>query len=126
MIEEGGFIKGVVQGTDTLVFALHIDALTGAVTMAQYRAVHHGSDQADADNPTEADSFPDEVISLGAGVLEVSFSITDKDGDTASQSFDLGDRITFDDDGPDETKIEFSVGKDGEDALLVHDETSGV
>ena len=126
LIEENGFIKGVVQGTDTLVFALHIDALTGAVTMAQYRAVHHGSDQADADNPTEADSFPDEVISLGAGVLEVSFSITDKDGDTASQSFDLGDRITFDDDGPDETKIEFSVGKDGEDALLVHDETSGV
>jgi VCBS repeat-containing protein len=127
LVSEGGYIKGVVPdglGGTLLVFALDIDDQTGQVTMAQYRAVDHGSDLPD-------DSFPDEVISLGQtadgkSLLEVTYSITDKDGDSDSESVDLGDLVTFDDDGPDASKIEFSVGKDGEDALLVHDETSGV
>jgi VCBS repeat-containing protein len=105
LIEEGGFIKGVVQGTNTLVFAIHINDQTGQVTMAQYRAIDHGTD-----NPN---SYPDEVLALGANLLQVTYSITDKDDDVGSLSKDLGDAITFDDDGPLALKDADSVTEDG-------------
>ena len=108
LVEDGGFIKGVVQGTGELVFALHIDEQTGDVTMAQYRTINHGSDY--------PDSYPDEVISLGSDLLQVTYSITDADRDSVTAARDIGSAITFEDDGPTAVDETDSVSED--DALV--------
>ena len=47
-------------------------------------------------------SNPDtsEGISLTAGIVNLTATITDKDGDTGTASIDLGKQLTIDDNGP--------------------------
>lgn len=92
LISEGGFIKGVTETGGDLVFAFKIDTDTGQIDMAQFRAVNHGG--------TEDPSAPDELITLGAGFLTATLSVTDGDGDVTKGSRDLGSMIGFEDDGP--------------------------
>ena len=95
-LEKGpdGIVRGIVtaNGQDETVFALVINASTGAVELAQYRAIDHGSDG--------AFSYEDEVLALGAGYLNATLTVTDNDDDTANSSFDIGKYIRFEDDGP--------------------------
>src|SRR5688572_7421806 len=110
------FVNGsVIEGRNTsgdVCFALTIDATTGLVTMADYRAVNHGTD-----NPN---SYPDETATMLPGKLAVTLTVTDEDGDSVTASHDISGGITIDDDGP-TTDLALKVG-----ATLILDETVGI
>ena len=84
--------EGVVEGrTETggeLVFTVSVDG-DGNVTLDQSRAVEH-PDSDDHDDPI---SLADELVTLTA-------TATDGDGDTAENTIDIGENLTFRDDGP--------------------------
>ncbi|UCL88859.1 retention module-containing protein [Pseudomonas sp. HS-18] len=78
----------------------------GKITLDQVRALVH-PDAADANDP----------LSLGAGKISLSATVTDADGDHQSASLDLGSKLTFLDDGPRIAPVE------GGDIHLTVDET---
>ncbi|OWP51745.1 DUF5801 repeats-in-toxin domain-containing protein, partial [Pseudomonas nitroreducens] len=78
----------------------------GKVTLEQLRALVH-SDTND----------PNDSLNL-AGKIALSATITDKDGDSATTSIDLGGKLSFLDDGPSITQAS------GHDLQLTVDETS--
>ncbi|WP_343565575.1 DUF5801 repeats-in-toxin domain-containing protein, partial [Kiloniella sp. b19] len=95
LFEEGGEIVGRVGNSDdtandagAIVFTLSVNS-AGTVELDQLRAVEHG------DN-TEAN----EAVSLAANVVTLTATVTDGDGDTASDSIQLGSTISFRDDAP--------------------------
>ncbi|QKD19394.1 calcium-binding protein [Mesorhizobium sp. NZP2077] len=87
--------SGVVEGRTALggdlVFTLAANTTTGVVTLSDFRAVHEGS----GETPDTSEGIP-----LGAGLVSVTATVTDNDGDTAKASIDLGAQITIHDDGP--------------------------
>jgi hypothetical protein len=91
---EAGQIVGR-QGTDAtaaasgdIVFVASVDA-SGSVSLDQQRAIVH---------PT---SDPDESKTLGsAGLVVLTATVQDKDGDTASAPLNIGTQLIFKDDGP--------------------------
>ncbi|WP_152224797.1 retention module-containing protein [Pseudomonas sp. SCB32] len=91
------------------IFGLNVDG-SGKVTLTQYAELDH------------TQPGHDQQISLGSGLvsLQGTASITDFDGDkaTSTASFDLGGKVTFDDDGP-----SISVGLSGGEVggLETHD-----
>ncbi|WP_318011237.1 DUF5801 repeats-in-toxin domain-containing protein [Mesorhizobium sp. ESP-6-2] len=78
-----------ITATDKVAIALHIDAATGQVAVAQYVSLQHPDT-----------SSNDEGIALGAGSVSVTVTATDGDGDHATQSADISQTIIFEDDGP--------------------------
>jgi hypothetical protein len=94
---ESGEVVGRVGGASAanasgnVAFVLHLDGST--IELAQYRAVEH-NDPADA-----AETGLSSVL-LGSGVLYVTATTTDNDGDTAKASVDLSGLVAFEDDGP--------------------------
>ena len=62
---------------------------TGVISIAQYVSLHH---------PLTTSN--DEGIYLNSGVLSATVTVTDGDGDYASQSTDIAGMIRFEDDGP--------------------------
>ena len=84
-------VNGVVIGQDAVtlevVFAIGFDGF-GNVVVAQYSAVEHGV------NPN-----PDDAVNLNS-LVYVTASITDGDGDTATDTSNTALQITFEDDGP--------------------------
>lgn len=89
---------GVVEGyittdddMDLVVFTASVDD-DGVVTLTQLRAVEHD----DVSDPDESDA----PATLNAGAIALTGSITDADGDSASDSFDVGVLFAFEDDGP--------------------------
>ncbi|WP_461347686.1 DUF5801 repeats-in-toxin domain-containing protein [Bradyrhizobium sp. USDA 4451] len=93
--QSGNTISGYVTGHENqaawLVFTLTVDPATGNVTLTQDRAVH----ELTASSPDTG-----EGISLTAGLVTLTATVTDKDGDSAAQNLDLSTHITFHDDGP--------------------------
>jgi VCBS repeat-containing protein len=91
LVKVGDAVQGQVGVGPAVAFAFHIDEGTGLVSMAQYRAIVH----ADPNNP-------DEVRSMigNQGVLGVSLTVIDNDGDKASWMRDISGSVSFDDDGP--------------------------
>ena len=96
-INDDGEVEGRV-GSDgeadaggELAFVLRLDG--AALELAQLRAVEHNND-ADHDEPGESSVF------LTDGVVFVTATTTDGDGDTARASADLADLVAFEDDGP--------------------------
>ncbi|HHQ4676363.1 TPA: retention module-containing protein, partial [Aeromonas veronii] len=83
----GSILEGRTATTGQLVFSLTVDS-SGKVTLDQLRAVVH---------PT---SDPDEATFLGSGHVNLTLTVTDKDGDLASGVLDIGKVISFKDDGP--------------------------
>ncbi|MGL4846787.1 MAG: DUF5801 repeats-in-toxin domain-containing protein [Aeromonas veronii] len=83
----GSILEGRTATTGQLVFSLTVDS-SGKVTLDQQRAVVH---------PT---SDPDEATFLGSGHVNLTLTVTDKDGDHASGVLDIGKVISFKDDGP--------------------------
>ncbi len=103
VLDADGTVKGVVDnegGTDNgeTIFTVTVDS-DGKVTLTQARAMHH-------ENPQKTGS--DDVLTLPAGSIKLTATVTDKDGDTDTASVDIGDKLTFQDDGPslDDTKID--------------------
>jgi T1SS-143 domain-containing protein len=88
LFKEGELVVGRVgsQGGDA-AFALHIDGF-GRVSIAQYKSLKHPDDQTS-----------DEHIDLDGKVF-AQLTVTDNDGDTASDIVNIGANVTFDDDGP--------------------------
>ncbi|WP_027056255.1 DUF5801 repeats-in-toxin domain-containing protein, partial [Mesorhizobium erdmanii] len=96
LTQSGGTVSGYVTGHSGdaayLVFTLAVDTASGQATLTEFRAVHENT----ADNPTDTS----EGISLTSGLVTLTATVTDGDGDKASQSLDLGSKATFHDDGP--------------------------
>ena len=79
----------------------------GKITLDQVRALVH-PDDTDANDP----------LSIGAGKISLTATVTDADGDHQSAGLDLGSKLTFLDDGPRISPIE------GGDLQLAVDETT--
>ena len=106
----GNVVVGSTSGTApasatdaSVVFAVSVDG-AGVVTLTQYQQIDH---PAASDPSGTAAPFDDHVAVLANGkiTLTASSTITDNDGDTASDSetIDLGGNIAFADHGPDIT-----------------------
>ncbi|MBB4642143.1 DUF5801 repeats-in-toxin domain-containing protein [Rhizorhapis suberifaciens] len=90
---EGEQVIGRAGVNGEIVFALTEDG-AGGVYLDQKRAVAHdidGSASAAHDDPKSL---------LAANLITLTATITDGDGDQASATIDLGDKLTFKDDGP--------------------------
>ncbi|MGF6488498.1 DUF5801 repeats-in-toxin domain-containing protein [Pseudomonas frederiksbergensis] len=101
----GTVVEGRTATTNLLVFTVSV-AANGDVTLDQLRAVVHP----DATNPDDATSLSsDDLVTLTA-------TITDKDGDSAQASLNIGQNLVFEDDGP-------SISTTGTEPILTVDET---
>ena len=97
-----------ISSSDPAAFAIHIDATTGVMTVIQYVAIKHddrGDFDEDNDNGNNAnDAAPDDPLTaqqwIANGSLRVTATVTDHDGDSVDQRFDIGNAIVFEDDGP--------------------------
>ena len=89
----GGVIVGVVAAgafAGQAAFAIAINSSTGVVTVEQYLSLDHPI------NPN-----PNDPLSFGENVIGVTVTATDGDGDpVTSDAVDVGEQITFLDDGP--------------------------
>ena len=101
-----GVVQGRTSGSNELVFTASIDA-NGVVTLDQVRAILH-----------TPDTGPDQPATLSAdNLVRVVATITDRDGDVASASVNIGTNLVFEDDGP-------SLGaSSGAEPNIVVDET---
>ncbi|MET1411007.1 DUF5801 repeats-in-toxin domain-containing protein [Roseibium sp. HPY-6] len=84
---EDGLVVGRIDGNGDAVFAVHL-AENGDVSIVQFQSLSH------PDTTTS-----DEFISLD-GKLSAVLTVTDADGDTATNEVSIGADVTFDDDGP--------------------------
>jgi VCBS repeat-containing protein len=97
-----------------LIFTLSVDASTGTVTLTQFAEIDHAL-------PGAASGYDGQLAILGEGLVTLSATamITDRDGDSATETvvLDLGGNVRFADDGP-------TVTAGGEVPFLVVDETT--
>ena len=85
----GGVVEGWVGGDSSIVaFTVSVDG-SGNVTLDQLRALQHPDG-----------SNPDDPVSVAGSAIALVATVTDADGDQASASLDLGNFLTFHDDGP--------------------------
>ena len=86
--------SGVVEGrtaiSGALVFTLSVDSATGGAVLDQLRAIQHESG-------TSVDTLN------SANLITLTAAITDADGDLASATVNIGQSVSFYDDGPDVT-----------------------
>ncbi|CAH0202075.1 hypothetical protein SRABI130_02035 [Pseudomonas sp. Bi130] len=101
----GTVVEGRTATTNLLVFTVSV-AANGDVTLDQQRAVVHP----DPTNPDDSTSLTsDNLVTLTA-------TITDKDGDSAHATLNIGQNLVFKDDGP-------SISTTGTEPVLTVDET---
>ncbi|WP_223545434.1 DUF5801 repeats-in-toxin domain-containing protein [Pseudomonas sp. A-B-19] len=101
----GAVVEGHTALTNQLVFTVSV-AANGSVTLDQVRAVVH----ANATNPDDSTSLAsDSLVTLTA-------TITDKEGDSAQATLNIGQNLVFKDDGP-------SISTTGTEPTLTVDET---
>uniref|UniRef100_UPI0021B64765 DUF5801 repeats-in-toxin domain-containing protein n=1 Tax=Pseudomonas citri TaxID=2978349 RepID=UPI0021B64765 len=101
----GGVVEGRTATTNLLVFTVSV-AANADVTLDQLRAVVHP----DTSNPDDAKSLTsDNLVTLVA-------TKTDKDGDSAQATLNIGQNLVFKDDGP-------SISTTGTEPTLTVDET---
>jgi len=128
LVLNGNSIEGHVGTTGgALAFTITVDPTTGLVTFTETRAVT----QPFGTSPDGAQG-----ASLTAGIVTLTATITDKDGDFQTASVDLGKQLTITDDGPTIGGFENAViaaqdnqivngtydvkfGADGDSAMLV-------
>ncbi len=97
-----------VAATGSAAFALAINPTSGAISMVEYMSIKHldtGSN--------------DESASILNTAVQAVVTVTDADGDTATNSINIGSHIQFQDDGP-----TAAVGTTGQTISV--DETAGV
>ncbi|WP_309602557.1 DUF5801 repeats-in-toxin domain-containing protein, partial [Sphingomonas sp.] len=107
LVLNGTTVEGRTALTNALVFTVVVDS-NGSVTLDQIRAIQH-----------LPDTGPDQPATLSAdNLVRLVATITDRDGDTASASLDIGQNLVFKDDGP-------SLGSSsGSEPTITVDETS--
>ena len=105
--------NGDVTGSDPAAFAIAIDPNTGQVYVAQWVSLWHP-----IDGPTQW--HHDDSVSLIWDSIGVKVTLSDFDGDSASDVAYIGNLIKFEDDGPEIKKLDLK-----DHAKLVHDETPG-
>ncbi|WP_273149904.1 DUF5801 repeats-in-toxin domain-containing protein [Methylophaga thiooxydans] len=131
-INGAGEVEGYIttdDNFDLVVFTASVDA-AGEVTLTQLRAVEHD----DVDDHDEALS----PATINAGAIALAATVTDADGDSASDSIDVGVLFAFEDDGPsvgEQTAAEvdegetvdgqlvFDAGEDGGEVTAVNGTT---
>lgn len=84
----GGQVVGTAGGFT--VFTVAVDA-SGNVTLDQIRAIMH---------PSGGAAHDDSKSLAAANLITLTGTVTDGDGDSAQATINLGDRLTFKDDGP--------------------------
>jgi hypothetical protein len=102
---EGGANPDSPNANGAIAFALAVNPANGELFVAQYLSLSH---------PNAASN--DESIHLDAGAVQMSVTLTDKDGDTSTDSNNnIGDHINFEDDGPNAngTAVTATVDEDG-------------
>ncbi|MBN8243045.1 hypothetical protein JF546_08500 [Nitratireductor aquimarinus] len=95
--EEGGAIVGRTETGGDEVFRISVDANTGDITVSQSRALFHDQNPG-SDAEAHDESLTPEV--MNSGLVSLNVVLTDGDGDTASDTAELGALIKFQDDGP--------------------------
>nr|WP_320135597.1 Ig-like domain-containing protein [uncultured Amphritea sp.] len=94
--QSGDTITGTANGST--VFTIVVSSATGVVTLTQLLPIDHTTDQ------TNLADFSADTQSLLANLITLTgtATITDGDGDTASdsQTINIGDKFIFEDDGP--------------------------
>ena len=89
LVMNGTTVEGRTAGSNLLVFTVTV-AANGDVTLDQSRAVFHSPD-----------TGPNQSISLSAdNLVTLTATVTDKDGDTASATANIGQNLSFLDDAP--------------------------
>ena len=88
-LQNDGSVHGVTATGGLEVFSISIDSSSGDVTLNQARAISHPDG-----------SNADDALAMAANTLNVTATITDNDGDTATDSVDIGAVFNFKDDGP--------------------------
>jgi T1SS-143 domain-containing protein len=78
-----------VAATGPAAFAIAIDPNTGAVSTVEYLSIYHPN----AGNP-------DDSVSITNSAVQATVTVTDSDGDTATNSVNVGSQIQFQDSGP--------------------------
>jgi hypothetical protein len=101
----GGVVEGRTATSNELVFTVSV-AANGDVTLNQIRAVVH-----------PVTTNPDDSKSLSAdNLVTLTATKTDKDGDSAQATLNIGQNLVFKDDGP-------SISTTGAEPTLTVDET---
>ncbi|VIO72112.1 DUF5801 repeats-in-toxin domain-containing protein [Bradyrhizobium ivorense] len=109
LFKEGSLVVGRIgSAAGAAAFAVAINSTSGVVSVAQYASLKH---------PNAAN--PDDSISITDGALLAVVTVTDGDGDTATNSTGIGDAVQFQDDGPTAAIVQGA-------ATVAHDETAGV
>ncbi|RWQ28517.1 DUF5801 repeats-in-toxin domain-containing protein [Mesorhizobium sp.] len=104
-VTAGGVVEGRTAVSDDLVFTVSVDG-TGNVTLDQKRAVVH-----------TPDSGPDQSTTLAAAnLVQLTATITDKDGDDDSATLAIGQNLVFEDDAP-------TITASGTEAIATVDES---
>ena len=90
----GDVIEGYLETSGDIAFTLTLDPDAGTIEQTQFRAIQH-------DNPndrfeTEASG---EAETMAADLITITATITDGDGDQASETANIGDAFNFEDDG---------------------------
>ncbi|SMQ60375.1 type I secretion C-terminal target domain (VC_A0849 subclass) [Devosia lucknowensis] len=88
----GATIEGVTEFGGVRVFTVSVGA-DGTVSVNQFRAIKHNDNQDHDENGSDAEK-------IASGKLSLNLTVTDGDGDKHGGSFDLGQIIRFEDDGP--------------------------
>ncbi|MFV3370227.1 DUF5801 repeats-in-toxin domain-containing protein [Pseudomonas sp. NY15435] len=100
-----GVVEGRTASSNDLVFTVSV-AANGTVTLDQIRAIVH----ADASNPDDSRTLTsDDLVKLTA-------TKTDKDGDSAQATLNIGQNLVFKDDGP-------SVSPTGTEPVMTVDDS---
>jgi T1SS-143 domain-containing protein len=110
-------------------FAIHIDPTTGVVTVVQYVSIKHDDrgdpDEANDNGNNVNDAPPNDALTvqqaITTGALRVTATVTDGDGDSVTYQANIGNKIIFQDDGPDILSVTLNPT-----FRVVHDETPGV
>ncbi|RJT41254.1 hypothetical protein D3227_05440 [Mesorhizobium waimense] len=90
LFKEGDLVVGRIgSAAGAAAFAVAINSTSGVVSVAQYASLKH---------PGTAN--PDDSVSITDGALLAVVTVTDGDGDTATNSTGIGDAVQFQDDGP--------------------------
>ncbi|MFL6745950.1 MAG: DUF5801 repeats-in-toxin domain-containing protein [Sphingomicrobium sp.] len=88
-VNGSGVVEGRTAVSGDLVFTVSINA-AGDVTLDQLRAISH---------PNTGN--PDDSVTLGSdGLVTITATITDRDGDSQSATANIGQNLNFEDDGP--------------------------
>ena len=89
----GGAVEGRTATGGLLVFSLTV-AANGDVTLDQVRAVQHN-------DPLDPNELAASAATLSAdNLVTLTATVTDKDGDAATASVNIGQNLQFQDDGP--------------------------